>query len=915
MVHLPHRPVSKRESPYYHDANGLPISYQEGQEQDEEEATSSIHMSGGSRRTFEQLVAMVQQQVIARTEEERMSSIGITTPKMRLRGDLNQNQHHGENGNGEQEYELYEDEHGQVYEYEYSAAQATNTNPNTNMGPPRMRLRDPQHSGEDGQGPQYAYQEATNNSGPPRMMRLREDSHLAHNNERQSPRNAPPRRKLLQGTMMVMDGPKDDAEAYESQPTTMTTPRSRDTPKMRLREFAAGNGRVVRTVKHVPRMRLKDFAPNDSSTPGTGTEDEQVQQLLLEEEQRLLEESTSGQGKVAPPKMRLRQLHGTEDEQVQQLLLEEEQRLMEESTSGQGKAAPPKMRLHQLHGTEDEQVEQLLLEQEQRLLEESTSSQGKADPPKMLLHQLYGNENDESRQGQATSGPNKTEPPKMRLRQYAAGQEQQQHDDEDHSLEGTPKMRLRQYAAGQEQQQHEEEQEEKKVTDPEAPLRRRKEHPLSQNFLSVSTDPSQYSSTRAVGKLSPGTTCCSKCLQPTPTGSQATASSDFFAQMRTQSVEDATILEQGGCPDCGQQGEQQQEQVEDPNSTLYSSVSPLNQDPPRINSEAQSSVSSLNHQDPRASSGAYSSVSPLNREDGGNGKDSSSTPHEKSKDDPQGGLYDDEHNSITPRGGKDDPQGGLYDGENNGVTPRKSTASGRGFQDNDETKSETSFSGLWNRGRASLQTAITSTLNVIPEAKNSSPPNLQARAANVQGQVGGFFNSMLRGSKQEENEMNEDSLALAAYRKTQEVKRESMSPDDASSSSSYRVLPAGLRSVVQGLYKSPTNQRPSSPALSSPARSTLTRSSIGELSPEIYKDAHANVMRKSELLGGYNQEGSIIDTDDTRSQASGIGMDPNIVASMMMSPTLLNKRLLQAVRAVEANHWQQVSYLISANPW
>jgi len=60
---------------------------------------------------------------------------------------------------------------------------------------------------------------------------------------------------------------------------------------------------------------------------------------------------------------------------------------------------------------------------------------------------------------------------------------------------------------------------------------------------------------------------------------------------------------------------------------------------------------------------------------------------------------------------------------------------------------------------------------------------------------------------------------------------------------------------------------------------------------------------------------TVIDTDDTQSQASGVGMDPNIVASMMMSPTLLNKRLLQAIRAVEANHWQQVSYLISANPW
>jgi hypothetical protein len=899
MVHLPHRSTNKRVSPYYnhhHDANGLvPVHYQENPS----EATASSFISGTmpGRDKFEQLVAMVQQQVIARTEQERTNSILGVTPKMRLRGDLNPPPENGHEhyDNGEPYHEQYQDdEHDQGNDYVYPV--------------------DTKRFEYDND---YADPEPTT-SGPPRM-RLRQDPHVEQAKQ-PSPKNAVPRIMKLQ--QLGTNNNNNHYQDLDKPIISKMTPRSRDAqaPKMRLREFTAGRDpAVVRTVKHVPRMRLQDFAPLDGSTS--------AEQLLLEEQQ-LLEQSTSSQGRAAPP-------------------------------------APPKMRL--------------------RLYAAGQAPQQQHDDEDDL-HSL---------QGHQASGP-----PKMRLLQHAAGQEPYEyHDEEDdlHSLEGPPKMRLRPYAVGQ-KPQHDEAQEEKKAADPDALRRRRKEHPLSRNFLSVSTDPSfQYSSstsTSAVGKLSPGNSSCSKCLQPTPTGSQATASSDFFAQLRKETAADATIQQQGFCTDCGQK-----EQVEDPHggalyssvsslnrsekraskhssgsqatatsdffaqlrnenvgdatireqefrpgmqasvssrhpdprvsgaistisplnqdtrvSQAFSSLSPLNQDP--MVSEAQSSVSPLHHQDPGASSGAYSSVSPLNREDGGHGSDSFGAPH-KSKDSPHGGLYDDEHNIITPRAGKNDPLGGLYDGENNGVTPHKSYGlSGRGFQDNDEDNTETSLSDLWNRGRASLQTAISSSLNVIPEVnqRDSSPANLQARAANVQGQVGGFFNSMLRGSKQEEDEKNQDSLALAVYRKSQEMKRESMSPDDASSSSSYRVLPAGLRSVVQGLYKSPSNRSNSSPALSSPPRSTLARSSMGELSPDIYKDAHDKVMRKSELLGDYDQ-GSIIDTDDTQSQASGVGMDPNIVASMMMSPTLLNKRLLQAVRAVEANHWQQVSYLISANPW
>jgi hypothetical protein len=44
-------------------------------------------------------------------------------------------------------------------------------------------------------------------------------------------------------------------------------------------------------------------------------------------------------------------------------------------------------------------------------------------------------------------------------------------------------------------------------------------------------------------------------------------------------------------------------------------------------------------------------------------------------------------------------------------------------------------------------------------------------------------------------------------------------------------------------------------------------------------------------------------------------MDPSVLASLMLSPDLLQKRLHQAVRAVEDGRWDQVRYLLNANPW
>ena len=237
-----------------------------------------------------------------------------------------------------------------------------------------------------------------------------------------------------------------------------------------------------------------------------------------------------------------------------------------------------------------------------------------------------------------------------------------------------------------------------------------------------------------------------------------------------------------------------------------------------------------------------------------------------------------------------------------------------------ELSDEKGLTGLWSKGRTSLQAAFDSTLNSIPESDRSStgqpmsaPANIKAKVEHANERVGNFFNK-LRGQKKEGNEhieYDEDDMIhhLAGFRKSQEQRRESMSPEDTSSVSSFRVLPEGIRSVVKSMYRNSSASQTSE----SPSRSTTTRSSAADLSTGQSKEVQDRFVKEPEIVGNF--EPGIIDTDETTSQASGTGMDPRVAASLMMSPTLLNKRLKQAVKAVEKCNWEQVSYLIHANPW
>ena len=174
----------------------------------------------------------------------------------------------------------------------------------------------------------------------------------------------------------------------------------------------------------------------------------------------------------------------------------------------------------------------------------------------------------------------------------------------------------------------------------------------------------------------------------------------------------------------------------------------------------------------------------------------------------------------------------------------------------------------------------------------------------------------------------------SAFRRAQDERHHAN--DDGSSLSSFRVLPAGLRRVVErvrGARLSPRDEEdgdndsehkrmdsfdsyPDSEKQENSlddSRSGLISSSNGgptssALSPDNFKDL------QEALIGSIGtSEDLVIDTDG-KSEGTG-GMPADTVASLMLSPTLLTKRHQQAIRAVENRKWDQVAYLLSANPW
>jgi len=81
-----------------------------------------------------------------------------------------------------------------------------------------------------------------------------------------------------------------------------------------------------------------------------------------------------------------------------------------------------------------------------------------------------------------------------------------------------------------------------------------------------------------------------------------------------------------------------------------------------------------------------------------------------------------------------------------------------------------------------------------------------------------------------------------------------------------------------------------------------------------------NEMKNIILKEGNEQEDTgrvMIDTDGTTSDVSATDDEyaKLRLGSLMLSPTIITKRYQQAVAAIEVRNWEQVTYLLSANPW
>lgn len=175
-----------------------------------------------------------------------------------------------------------------------------------------------------------------------------------------------------------------------------------------------------------------------------------------------------------------------------------------------------------------------------------------------------------------------------------------------------------------------------------------------------------------------------------------------------------------------------------------------------------------------------------------------------------------------------------------------------------------------------------------------------------------------------QNTEQEELKAVAAFRKTQNQRR---STDDNSSLSSFRALPEGIKQVVKKFGRShhhtDLDVTDSDSLLSSilpeetqvDFSSTFSGSNSGsgsEISAERLRRLHQQVMENSALLNDDHNH-SIIDTDG--SDVSQDRLDPNFLSNLLLSPTILTKRHQQAIRAIESRNWEQVAYLLSANPW
>jgi hypothetical protein len=184
----------------------------------------------------------------------------------------------------------------------------------------------------------------------------------------------------------------------------------------------------------------------------------------------------------------------------------------------------------------------------------------------------------------------------------------------------------------------------------------------------------------------------------------------------------------------------------------------------------------------------------------------------------------------------------------------------------------------------------------------------------------------------------DDSLqAYSAFRQRHRM-------DDTSSLSSFRALPSGLRKALvanrrknglsstdddynnedddsehkddlenSGIYDNDDDHMTESASEFMSSQGSNSRRSSALLHPDTIKNLQAAAL----MADGKTMNQAFIDTDesDVDTLGDGDGVAAPNVRSLLLSPTIITKRHQQAIRAVENRKWDQVAYLLSANPW
>ncbi|KAL7570341.1 hypothetical protein ACA910_017184 [Epithemia clementina (nom. ined.)] len=185
------------------------------------------------------------------------------------------------------------------------------------------------------------------------------------------------------------------------------------------------------------------------------------------------------------------------------------------------------------------------------------------------------------------------------------------------------------------------------------------------------------------------------------------------------------------------------------------------------------------------------------------------------------------------------------------------------------------------------------------DAANTAGGNLASKPVgtivkSVSKSIGGLVRRLYKG---DENNELEEMRAYSAFRTIKNAQS-----DDASTHASFF-----LEGINAGLSKlgNRSKQSGGQVALSNAG------SPQGKVNSALMSK---NGQLLSSLLDTKISDRSIIDTDG-QSDVGSSSLRQDRIKQLLLSPAIITKRHRQAIRSIENRQWQEVQYLISANPW